>query len=267
MLDGKAEEQSSVEAEDMSYREHLVDIKAIINRGLAEVESSRQKRNIMSLFMIVAGMSLLAISLIWNNAWIDALALRESLMIISVILLACGIGSLVCSVAYKNPGILLLEGYLSEANEELELLDIEEEQHEKRAEVRFKNHQKEIKRYYDINLSHLKVVFPLGIGIIVFGSAVIIISIVIFRDIAQENIMPITIGVISGLLIDFIGAIFIRMYIETVKASTKFHNQLVYSNNNLFANVLVTKISDEKLRNETFAEMAKLISSTNKEIS
>ena len=159
----------------------------------------------------------------------------------------------------KSISILAIEDNIAQIDEELELLDISEKQYEKRAEIQFKNSQKSLKRYYDINLNQLKVVFPVGIVTMAIGVSIIIISILIFKDTAYNDIMPTLIGSISGILIDFIGAIFIKMYIETVKASTEFHNKLIHSNDNIFANVLITRISDEKLRNETLAEIAKII--------
>lgn len=185
-----------------------------------------------------------------------------SIMISSfgVILILIGGFFLIYTTIFKNPMQLMFEERILAIDEELELLEISENQYEKRAEVQFKNHQKELKRYYDINLGHLKWVFPLGIGVILLGIGIIIFSILIFKNIVVDTIIPTLIGAISGLMVDFIGAIFIKMYIETIKASTEFHNQLIHSNNNLFANVLVTKINDNKLKNETFSEIAKIIS-------
>ena len=179
---------------------------------------------------------------------------------------AAGIMILMVAIIYiilifaKDPRILILEENLRTMDDEIELNEIAVEEYEKRAEVQFRNHQKEVKRYYDINLGHLKLVFPVGIITMVVGIGIIISSIIIFKNIAYQNIAPILVGAVSGILIDFIGAIFIKMYIETIKASTEFHNKLIHSNDNLFANVLITKISNEDLKNETFAEVAKIIS-------
>lgn len=64
-------------------------------------------------------------------------------------------------------------------------------------------------------------------------------------------------GAISGILIDFIGTIFITMYTKSLDASVKFHSKLASSNNLLLANSIATKISDETLRELTFSEIAK----------
>lgn len=163
----------------------------------------------------------------------------------------------------KNPKIISNEERILEIDDEIELLEISENQYEKKAEIQFKKHQKEIKRYYDINLGHLKLLFPIGIGIIILGIFIIILSIMLFKD---KDVISILIGTISGILTNFVGAIFIKMYIETIKASLKFHNKLIDSNNNLFANVLITKIKNQDLQNATLAEVAKIISRENSNI-
>ena len=80
-----------------------------------------------------------------------------------------------------------------------------------------------------------------------------------FRDSTEANIAPILIGAISGVLVDFVGAILIRMYTETVKSSIAFHSQLMKSNHAFFANMLAFKIKDATMQDETFAELARLM--------
>ena len=78
----------------------------------------------------------------------------------------------------------------------------------------------------------------------------------------KYNIAVLT-GAISGILVDFIGVIFIRMYTETIKASMQIQNRLVHNNDNLLANMLAEDIDDNNLRNQTLAEIAKTISANN----
>lgn len=79
---------------------------------------------------------------------------------------------------------------------------------------------------------------------------------------AKYNIAVLT-GAISGVLVDFIGVIFIRMYTETIKASIQLQNKLVHNNDNLLANLLAEDIDDKNLRNQTLSEIAKTISANN----
>ena len=242
----------------LSYHENLNTRKKEINEEIFEDKKIYARGCTASVCSITFGIFFVILSfLITNNS-----ELVFQLRTLASILILGGFVFLFSLFGIVKPRILSLQSNVTEIDEELDLHAIDEVQHEKRAEIQFKNHQKEIKRYYDINLSQLKFILPLGIGIIILGSVVILMSIFIFRDVAHENIMPVVIGTVSGLLIDFIGAIFIKMYVETTKVSTEFHNQLIRSNNNLFANALVTKISDDKLKDETFSEIAKLISTT-----
>ena len=63
----------------------------------------------------------------------------------------------------------------------------------------------------------------------------------------------------SGIVVDFIGAIFIKMYTKNIEASVKFHAKFAESNNLLLANSIANKIDDDKLRENTLSEISKNI--------
>ena len=67
------------------------------------------------------------------------------------------------------------------------------------------------------------------------------------------------VGGLSGVVFDFIGAIFIKMYTGNVEAAVKFHAKLAESNNLLLANSITNKIDDKKLREETLSDISKSI--------
>jgi len=148
---------------------------------------------------------------------------------------------------------------LNQYEDDLDLLEIAEGDHTKRSEKLFRNHQRELKRYYDINLGHYRWIFPVGVMTVILGSAIIGGTIWVFRGAIKDSIAPILIGAVSGVLVDFIGAVLIHMYTETVKSSIAFHSQLMKSNHALFANMLAFKIKDESKQDDTFAELAKLM--------
>ncbi|WP_310604178.1 TRADD-N-associated membrane domain-containing protein [Anaerosporobacter sp.] len=142
--------------------------------------------------------------------------------------------------------------------DELELLEVDELDNVKRAEKLFNINQKELKRYYDLNIKHLKSVFPLGIVIIFVGIGIIIGTLLFFKN-ADSKTLELAIGCISGMLVNFIGAMFIKIYVETVNSSTKFHEKLIYTNSMLFSNVLIAKVKDDSARDVAFTEIAKII--------
>lgn len=66
-------------------------------------------------------------------------------------------------------------------------------------------------------------------------------------------------GSLSGIVVDFIGAIFIKMYTKNIEASVKFHAKFAESNNLLLANSIANKIDADKLREDTLSEISKNI--------
>jgi|GEM_PF-4404257 len=164
-----------------------------------------------------------------------------------------------------NSYIRNYEEYLRQVEDELDLLEVGEGDNVRRSEKLFRNHQRELKRYYNINLGHYRWIFPVGIIMVILGSAVIAGTIWVFRDTIKDSIAPILIGAVSGVLVDFVGAVLIHMYTETVKSSIAFHNQLMKSNHALFANMLAFKIKDSDKQDETFTELARLMIQSNVE--
>ena len=66
-------------------------------------------------------------------------------------------------------------------------------------------------------------------------------------------------GNVSGVVVDFIGAIFIKMYTKNLKAAVKFHAKFAESNNLLLANSIANKIENADLREKTLASISKEI--------
>ena len=135
-----------------------------------------------------------------------------------------------------------------------------------RAEKMFKMNQKELMRYYDMNLAQTKFLSGLGIMMIIFGIVIVVVSLVMYVYTDADKTL-LTVGNISGILINFVGAVFIRMYTHNVEAAVKFHAKFAESNNLLLANSIANKIEDEKLREETLSEIAKDIIVYNNTIS
>lgn len=148
--------------------------------------------------------------------------------------------------------------------EEKEFSEIDFSKKALRAEKMFKMNQKELMRYYDMNLAQTKFLSGLGIIMIIFGILIIVVSVVVYVYMDADKIILLT-GNISGILIDFVGAVFIRMYTQNVEAAVRFHAKFAESNNLLLANSIANKIEDEKLREETLSEIARDIIRCNKE--
>ncbi|MCC0648909.1 TRADD-N-associated membrane domain-containing protein [Clostridioides sp. ZZV15-6598] len=160
-----------------------------------------------------------------------------------------------------------LENDLDEIESQIEYERIDSNKIEERAQNQFKQHQKYLNKYYSENIKQIKGVYVLGLITIFVGIFFILGTLTMCYlkpELTKNYAIPI-VGVLSGILSNFIGALFIKMYSETVKISTKFHNKLVYSNNLYFSNFLISKIKNENKREDTLCEVAKIIAE-NKEV-
>mgnify|MGYP006906621544 CR=1 FL=1 len=66
-------------------------------------------------------------------------------------------------------------------------------------------------------------------------------------------------GSSSGIVLDFIGAVFIKMYTKNIEAAVKFHAKFAESNNLLLANSIANKIENDQIREDTLSEISKSI--------
>ena len=140
--------------------------------------------------------------------------------------------------------------------EEKEFSEIDPSKRVLRAEKMFKMNQKELMRYYDMNLAQTKFLSGLGIMMIIFGILIVVASLIMYMYTDADKTL-LLVGNISGIIVDFVGAVFIKMYTQNVKAAVRFHAKFAESNNLLLANLIVNKIENEELREKTLAEIAK----------
>ena len=142
--------------------------------------------------------------------------------------------------------------------EEKELFEIDFKKRDLRAEKMFRINQKELMRYYDMNLAQTKFLSVLGIIMIIFGVLIVAASIYMY-SLTDADKALLFVGSVSGIVVDFIGAIFIKMYTKNIEAAVKFHAKFAESNNLLLANSIANKIVNSKVREETLSEISKNI--------
>lgn len=142
--------------------------------------------------------------------------------------------------------------------EEKEFSEIAPEKRALRAEKMFRMNQKELMRYYDMNLAQTKFLSGLGIMMIIFGILIVVASLYMYASFDSDK-MLLLVGSLSGIVVDFIGAIFIKMYTKNIEAAVKFHAKFAESNNLLLANSIANKIDDDQLREDTLSEISKNI--------
>lgn len=142
--------------------------------------------------------------------------------------------------------------------EEKEFTEIDPEKRALRAEKMFRMNQKELMRYYDMNLAQTKFLSGLGIIMIIFGISIVVASLYMYKSLDSDRVI-LFVGSLSGIVVDFIGAIFIKMYTKNIEAAVKFHAKFAESNNLLLANSIANKIDDDKTREDTLSEISKSI--------
>lgn len=142
--------------------------------------------------------------------------------------------------------------------EEQEFSEITPDKRALRAERLFRMNQKELMRYYTMNLAQTKFLSMLGIVMIIAGIVIVLVSCIVYISLESDKLLLI-VGNISGIIVDFIGAIFIKMYTQNLKASVKFHARFAESNNLLLANFIANKIENVDLREQTLSDISKEI--------
>lgn len=144
---------------------------------------------------------------------------------------------------------------IKETSDELEYLNIENESDIKKAEKQFKLHQNELQKYYSQNLSHSQKIFYTGIVCIILGFGIIAFTMWILSTKNINNTLELMItGGIGGVLSNFIGVIYLKMYSETLKVLIEFHNKLVYTHNLHFSNYLLAKVENKELKEKILQE-------------
>lgn len=134
---------------------------------------------------------------------------------------------------------------------------------EQKANKQFRYNQRELKRYYDINLLHTKLLLGFGILLLLIGLSIVGITIILYFQNNDISNLILVLGCISGLLIDFIGAVFVCIYAKTIEMAINFYSKLADSNNLLLSNSIAAKIKNSNLRDKTLSEIAKNISLSN----
>lgn len=142
--------------------------------------------------------------------------------------------------------------------EEKEFSEIDPEKRALRAEKMFRMNQKELMRYYDMNLTQTKFLSVLGIIMVIFGILIVGVTLYMYTSFETDEIL-LVVGSLSGIAVDFIGAIFIKMYTKNIEAAVKFHAKFAESNNLLLANSIANKIEDGKIRESTLSDISKKI--------
>lgn len=112
-----------------------------------------------------------------------------------------------------------------------------------------------INGYFDSNQKRTISLFILGVILLIIGIILIFAVLILTLNEDIDNIKIIS-GFVTGVLIDFIGAIFIGMYNKTLESTLTLSNLINENRKTNFSAYITTKISDEKIKNKTLSKLA-----------
>lgn len=237
----------SIEAIDRDLKSNLKYLER--RKSLLELREKRRK-----VFSISVGSLYLFVSLCFF-----IFSREQSSVILAFI---CLLGGMVMILAsFFVP--VRLTAMIFDIEREIDLLQSEDSL-KNRSETLFKQHDLQLKRYYDLNLRQNSFVFWVGISCIVLGFGFIGITLYLISGNTlsdpQNKIIVAATGALAGILSNFIGAIYLKMHTNSINSLTEFHNRIVNTHHFYFSNFLISQISDENKREETLANLALNIS-------
>lgn len=117
-----------------------------------------------------------------------------------------------------------------------------------------KLHQYELQKYYNQSLSQSKSIFWVGIVCIVLGFFIIgvILYLLAFKNITNNQLEVSIVGGVGGILANFIGLVYLKMYSETLKVLIEFHKKLVYTHNLHFENCLIARVENQEKKKKFY---------------
>ena len=250
------------------YEKMLMNEREKLNGEMERSKARKFPVNIIFFTLVGTAFSICGIVLSLNSAGLTKQSAVSGifpalLMILGVAVILFGVLYNIFASISSDTRHTSLTSRRAQIDETIAVMSAENKTTKVQAEVRFDNSQSDFKRFFDVNLNQLSWVFKLGIGTILAGMIIIILAIIMFAISPVKYNIAVLTGAVSGILVDFIGALFIRMYTETIKATMQLQNNLVHNNDNLLANLLAENIDDKNLRNQTIAEIAKTISANN----
>jgi hypothetical protein len=124
----------------------------------------------------------------------------------------------------------------------------------------FQNHSLELRRYYGQVLRHASFIFWVGIACIVLGFGVVGVALWLLTTSElpsdTDKIVGAILGLAGGVLANFVGVIYLRMYSATIGSLNTFHSRLVETHHLHFANFLAAHVEHINNREQTLAQMA-----------
>lgn len=179
---------------------------------------------------------------------------EESAGLAASVVLVLLVGALLCRQRYWEVGEELLP-----VNNEFDRLKLFLQPPERQALKLLQNHSLELRRYYGQALRHASFIFWVGVACLLMGFGIVVAVLLLLErgtlETKQEQYIVGGLAAVSSLMANFIGAIYLRMYAQTVSSLGAFHQRLVTTHHLHFANFLAANV-DASDRSQTLADMA-----------
>jgi uncharacterized membrane protein YdbT with pleckstrin-like domain len=131
---------------------------------------------------------------------------------------------------------------------------------EQKAHKLLKIQQNQLSRYLEVILQQSRGIFLVGIAAMAVGVGIVLFTIWLTKTMGVnetwEKIIVAVLGAIGAILSNYVASIFLKMFSDIGVAVQKSVSSLSQSNSVNFANVLVSNITSEEVRNETLKEIA-----------
>jgi hypothetical protein len=134
---------------------------------------------------------------------------------------------------------------------ECDLLQLQPDGSECRAEKMLGNNDSQLRAYYELNLAQCSKIFWVGILCLCGGIGVIAATLQAVKmspDDGRTQIIIGVIGAVGSVLINYVAAIFLKMHSEILTILKEFQSKLVDTQELYLANVLASRISDDATR-------------------
>jgi hypothetical protein len=170
----------------------------------------------------------------------------------------------------KHIGLQGMDEHIQNMEFELDLLRHNPSIEEQRAEKLLSINQYQLKRYHELALSQGSWIFVVGAGCLLIGFVIIGVTFWMIRNIplqsqvkVSEHIVIGAVGSIGAILVNYVAAIYLKMYATTTTNLGAFHAKLVATNDLFFANVLASRL-EKTDRSATIKQLALAIARTSK---
>ncbi|MGV9885860.1 hypothetical protein [Streptomyces sp. NPDC003395] len=257
---GKGNERAArdeVEKRSKERTERIAEMRRKKDQLTAEIDElqrHKSRRELFAKFEIAVGVFIGIMGVYFGMHFLHSVGVSIVLAFYGLLVILAGVHTLSIQTATIK---------IQAKEDEKELLEHWEKSPSVRAYKLFKQHQVELKRYYDQSLTHGSILFFIGIACIFMGFSIVGATLyLISKNIDIELSTKIVIGAVGAVgavLSDFVAAIFLKMFTTTAKSLTLQHSRLISIHFLHFGNFLTESLSpgSAELRDDTLSEMAK----------